>query len=148
MLATWVKTLNKDEKSQRISQWKYGYSINLVPRVLSYPPYGTLRRAGRREPRERGCYSMSSIFWPDPTIVLNPILETPKKKSFESKKSTLIYFRWIFLVFFCRTARILALLFVRYLRPNPGVDKTRNMETFWNIPEHEQIKIFSYEKKF
>ena len=34
--------------------------LNLVPRVLSYPPYGAreggerLRRAGRREPWERG----------------------------------------------------------------------------------------------
>ena len=31
-----------------------------------------------------------------------------------------------------------------------GVDKTRNMEhpgTFRNIPEHEKIKIFFYEKK-
>ena len=77
----------KDEKSQRISQWKYGYSINLVPRVLSYPPYGTLRRAGRREPCERDCYSMSSIFWPDRTIVLNPILETSKKRKVLKAKS-------------------------------------------------------------
>ena len=30
-------------------------SDNLVPRVLSYPPYGA--RAGRREPWERGCLS-------------------------------------------------------------------------------------------
>ena len=33
-------------------------TANLVPRVLSYPPYGTreraLRSAGRREPWERG----------------------------------------------------------------------------------------------
>ena len=68
----------KDKIPQRISQWKYGYS-------------------------------MSSIFRPDPTRRVAkfihgnhcpyPILETPKKKSFESKKSTLIYFRWIFLVF-------------------------------------------------
>ena len=28
---------------------------NLVPRVLSYPPSLSLRRAGRREPWERGC---------------------------------------------------------------------------------------------
>ena len=103
--------------------------------------------AGRREPCERDCYSMSSISWPDPTIVLNPRLETPNKKSFESKKSTLIYFRRIFLVCFCRTAWILALLFVRYLRPNPGVDKIRNTETFWNILEHEKIKIFFLWKK-
>ena len=43
--------------------------VNLVPRVLSYPPYGclSLRRAVRREPWERGwglvlliIYSISS----------------------------------------------------------------------------------------
>ena len=28
---------------------------NLVPGVLSYPPYGARERAGRREPWERGC---------------------------------------------------------------------------------------------
>ena len=60
----------KDKIFQRISQWKY---------------------------------SMFSIFRPDPTRriakFLNSVLETPKKQSFERKRSTLIYFRCIFLFF-------------------------------------------------
>ena len=55
-----------------VASWNVGCFLNLVPRVLSYPPYGageretvdqrfpgslslSLRRAGRREPWERGC---------------------------------------------------------------------------------------------
>ena len=46
---------------------------NFVPRILSYPPYGareretslslslSLRRAGRREPWERGCIKKLEI---------------------------------------------------------------------------------------
>ena len=38
-----------------LSPFIYGGYHNLVPRVLSYPPSLSLRRAGRREPWERGC---------------------------------------------------------------------------------------------
>ena len=37
-------------------------ALNLVPRVLSYPPDGSpteRERAGRREPWERGCLALS-----------------------------------------------------------------------------------------
>ena len=46
--------------------------VNLVPRILSYPLYGaslrlspplSFRRAGRREPWERGCYWVRLIFF-------------------------------------------------------------------------------------
>ena len=47
------------------------YLYNLVPRVLSYPPSLSLRRAGRREPWERGCYLYFSFF-----IVLSLFLPT------------------------------------------------------------------------
>ena len=38
--------------------------VNLVPRVLSYPPYGSLslRKAGRREPWERGWGLVSTYY--------------------------------------------------------------------------------------
>ena len=64
---------------------------------------------------------MSSIFRPDPTRRVAkfihgnhcpyPILETPKKKSFESKKSTLIYFRGIFLFFFVVVVFVVVVFF-------------------------------------
>ena len=38
-------------------------------------------------------------------------------------------------------------IFVRYLRPNPGVDKTRNTERAGTSRKMKKIKIFFYEKK-
>ena len=41
-----------------LSSWR---SANLVPRVLSYPPYGARERAGRREPWEQGWLSARKV---------------------------------------------------------------------------------------
>ena len=66
-------SLEVSEKSEIVATQdtqalEVGLTVNLVPRVLSYPPYGareretrvslSLRRTGRREPWERGCLTV------------------------------------------------------------------------------------------
>ena len=53
----------ENEQKNRQTQVVEGL-VNLVPRVLSYPPYGclSLHRAGRREPWERGWGLVSTYY--------------------------------------------------------------------------------------
>ena len=58
-----MRTFLKTNKKNLMIQVVEGL-VNLVPRVLSYPPYGSLslRRAGRREPWERGWGLVSTYY--------------------------------------------------------------------------------------
>ena len=93
-----------------------GYLLsNLVPRVLSYPPYGarerdSLSRAGRREPKEQGCLlstrMITNRMCPELRILtLLSIWLNYKNTAFEKwaapRRCVLISFGWLYLHVYC-----------------------------------------------
>ena len=49
------------QKERETARSLRNVEFNLVPRVVSYPPYRARERAGRREPRQRGCVEFTVL---------------------------------------------------------------------------------------